>query len=449
MASPGESLEKPFHLRGNYAPVSEEVSAFDLPVEGALPPELDGLYLRNGPNPQSGESPHWFTGDGMVHGVRLAGGKAESYRNRWVRTRSFAEGAPSIGENGQRDLSAGSAANTNVIAHAGRILALVEICWPTELTRELETVGPWSYEGKLTSAMTAHPKLCPDTGELHFFGYGFAPPFLTYHVADAQGRLVKTEEIEVKGPTMIHDFAITARNVIFMDLPVVFSPEAVASGAGFPYVWSDDYGARLGVMPRGGSNADVRWTEIDPCYVFHSLNAYDEGGKTIVDAARYPELWRGGSSEFSHAHLHRFTIDLERGIVAQDDLDDRPVEFPRLDERITGHKHRYGYLVTNDTGVAEQASQIIKYDLESGASETHDFQSRRAPSEPVFVPAAPGGAEDEGWLLAFVYDPARNGSDLVVLDASRPSAAPVASVQLPQRVPFGFHGNWVPREALG
>lgn len=439
-----ESL--PFHLRGNYAPVKDEVTAFDLPVHGAVPRELRGHYVRNGPNPKTGHSPHWFVGDGMLHGVALRDGRAAWYRNRWVRTRAFVEDAPSIGPGGARDHTVGRA-NTHVIAHGGRILALVESSFPTEVTRELETVGGFDFGGRLTTAMTAHPKRCPRTGELHFFGYAYLPPYLVYHRADPGGRLVHSEVIQVAGPTMIHDFAITERHVVFMDLPVVFDL-GLAMAGGMPYRWSDEYGARVGVMPRGGANGDVRWVEVAPCYVFHALNAFEQDGAVIVDVVRYPELWRQSAMSASKARLHRWVIDLVAGRVREHPLDDRAIEFPRCDERRVGLPNRHGYAVDTGDGVDRSTgTSLIKYDLGGGASVAHDFGPGRVPAEPVFVPASPTAAEDEGWVLTYVYDAARNRSDLVILDGADFAGKPVATVALPQRVPFGFHGSWIPDEA--
>ena len=440
---------RPFHLRGNFAPVTEEVAAFDLPAEGAIPKEIRGRYLRNGPNPKSGESGHWFFGDGMVHGVELGAGKARWYRNRWVRTRTFTEGARFVSPEGEVDLTAG-VANTHVIGHAGRILALVESSLPTELTCELDTVGCYDFGGKLETAMTAHPKICPRTGEMHFFGYAFVPPFLTYHRATAAGDLVQSQVIEVPGPTMIHDFAITERHVVFMDLPVCFDLERITPDVDtMPYRWRDDYGARVGIMPRGAAGAAVRWYEIEPCYVFHPLNAYEtDAGHIVVEVVRYDSLWRDDPGQFGPARLHRWTVEPAAGRVREERLDDRAIEFPRVDERRVGLRHRYGYAVTNNLGVGvdmanvERAS-LIKYDLATGRSDVHDFGEHRVPSEGVFVPASETASEDEGWVLAYVYDRARDGSDLVVLDASRFSGRPVATVRLPQRVPYGFHGSFI------
>lgn len=430
--------EGPFHLEGNFAPVDAEVEAYGLEVSGALPPELNGLFVRNGPNPRAGGSAHWFFGDGMLHAVRLAGGRAEWYRNRWIRTRQFTDDAPLLRDDFSIDHGTGPA-NTHVIAHGGKLLALVESSWPVVVTPELDTVGPWNYGGRLGTAMTAHPKTCPITGELHFFGYGFAPPYLTYHRADPTGTLVRSEVIEVPGPTMIHDFAITEHHVVFLDLPVVFDLSLAMAGA-MPYAWSDTYGARVGVMPRAGAASDVRWFDVDPCYVFHVLNAYDDGDRLVLDVVRYEELWRQGRWDATpSARLWRWEIDRAAGKVVELPLDDRPAELPRIDERRTGLSHRYGYVVSDHA--------IIRHDVVAGTGDVHDFGPGRTPGEAVFAPAG-HGAEDAGWLLTYVYDAGRAGSDLVVLDASDVSGPEVASVRLPQRVPFGFHGSWVPSGAL-
>ncbi len=438
-------METKFYLDGNFAPVRDETTAFDLPVEGAIPTGLAGRYLRNGPNPLSGDPGHWFFGEGMLHGVELSGGRATWYRNRYVRTESFEAGRRIAGEDGMLDLEV-TLANTHVIAHGGRILALVENRGPTEVTRELDTVGPFDFGGRLTTAMTAHPKRCPVTGELHFFGYGVFPPLLTYHRADAAGNLVQSEEITVPGPTMHHDFAITEHSVVFMDLPVVCDP-ALLFARTMPYRWSDDYGARLGIMPRGnGGDADVVWVDVEPCYVFHGLNAAEpEPGRVVVDVARYPHLWRDDRNAFEPTTLHRWTVDVAAGTVKEETLDDRSVEFPRVDERCVGRPARFGYAVRTRPGPDGFAVEtaLVKYDLASGTAEEHRFAPGCVPGEGVFVPAGDDAAEDSGYVLAYVYDAGRDGSDLVILDASDFAAPPVATVALPQRVPFGFHGSWV------
>jgi carotenoid cleavage dioxygenase-like enzyme len=429
-----------FFQRDNYAPVTDELTEFDLPVEGAIPPELDGWYLRNGPNPRQATA-HWFTGDGMIHGVRIERGKAAWYRNRWVRTDSFENPFPLYNADGTRNLHA-SVANTHVVNHAGKTLALVESSLPYEITNDLKTVGAYDFGGKLVDSMTAHPKICPTTGELHFFGYGnIFTPHVTYHRADADGELIVNRPLEVPALTMMHDFAMTAEHIVFMDLPVVFKLEMATSGAArdMPYRWDDDYGARLGVLRRSDPFGEVKWFDIDPCYVFHVANAYDDDNSIVVQAVRYPELWRGTSGFETDGQLWNWTIDLSTGTVAERQLDDRAVEFPRIDDRLAGLRARYAVSV-GDNG-------LVRYDLESGGAVEHTFGTQRSPGQPgeaVFVPSTAGAAdESSGWYLGYVYDPERDGSDLVIIDASDFSAAPVARIQLPQRVPHGFHGNWI------
>lgn len=427
--------EKPFWLTGNFAPVSEEVTATDLEVTGAIPPELSGRYLRNGSNPQSGASPHWFLGNGMIHGVELEGGKANWYRNRYVRTPLIegVEDGPAVHDRTR------SFANTHVIGHAGKILALEEGHWPFELSKELETVGAHNYDGKLATGMTAHPKLCPETGELLFFAYGMSPPYLTYHRANAVGELVQSEEIEVKGATMVHDFNVTRNHVIFMDLPLVWDMAAAATG--MPIRWSDEYGARLGVMPREGSNADVVWYDIDPCYVFHPLNAYEDGNDVVIDVCRMGRTWAGDGND-SPPVMHRWTIHQDTGKVSETPIDDRMVDFPRVPDAVVGLRHRYGYVAEFGNG-QPAASTFLKYDFETNGSSAHDLGAGRLGGEPVFVPAAGATAEDDGYLLSFVFDEASQKSELVIVDAGNMAAEPVARVHLPTRVPAGFHGSWI------
>jgi carotenoid cleavage dioxygenase-like enzyme len=423
---------------GNYAPVADELTAFDLPVEGSIPAELTGWYLRNGPNPRQ-PSGHWFTGDGMVHGIRLENGRAAWYRNRWVRTESFERPFPLYNADGTRNLHA-SVANTHVIRHAGKTLALVESSLPSLITNELETLGTYDFNGKLADSMTAHPKICPITGELHFFGYGsLTAPYVSYHRADASGELTINRGVEVGALTMMHDFALTAEHVIFMDLPIVFNLDIALRGDGdMPYRWDDEYGSRLGVMRRDDPFGVIRWFEIDPCYVFHVANAYDDGNSIVLQAVRYPELWRNGGGFEIPGVMWRWTINLQTGAVEERQLDDRDVEFPRIDDRLAGLRARYA--------VAVGDGKVVQYDLDTGVAREHRFgagDNHGEPGEAVFAPSTTSADERAGWYLAYVYDPVRDGSDLVILDASDVAAEPVARVRLPQRVPHGFHGNWI------
>ena len=433
-ASAGLPTTGDFFRRGNYAPVVDELTEYDLPVDGAIPPELDGWYLRNGPNPRQ-ETAHWFIGDGMIHGVRVQDGAAKWYRNRWVRTDSFLGDLPLYNSDHTRNLRAASA-NTHVINHAGKTLALVESSFPYEITNELETVGAYDFGGKLHDSMTAHPKICPTTGELHFFGYGsLSAPHVTYHRADAAGELIINRPVEVGALTMMHDFAMTAEHVVFLDLPIVFDMGVAVSGErDMPYRWSDSYGARLGVLRRSDPFGDIRWFEIDPCYVFHVANAHDDGDSIVLQAVRYPELWRRAGDFDTDGVLWEWRIDLTAGTVRERQLDDSGVEFPRIDDRLAGLPARHA--------VAVGENGWLRYDLSTGSSERHDLGTGGA-GEAVFVPGAGPADENNGWYLGYVYDPERDGSDLVIVDASDFGGDPVARIHLPQRVPYGFHGNWI------
>lgn len=434
------------YLTGNYGPVSEEVTAVDLPVTGHLPVELDGRYLRNGPNPLAPDPAtyHWFTGEGMVHGIRLRDGRAEWYRNRWVRSSNVAAALGEPWAGGPVHGGMDFAPNTNVIGHAGRTLALVEAgSRPYELTDELATIGPVDLEGTLPGGYTAHPKRDPDTGELHaisyFWGWGNK---VQYSVLDRNGRIRKVVDVEVGGPTSIHDMSITERYAVVYDLPVVFSMEAAAAGAGFPYRWDPGYQARVGLLPRDGAADDVRWVEIEPCYVFHAMNAYDEGEQLVVDVVRHPKMFATqvlGPDEGTPT-LERWRIDPAAARMVTECLDDQGQEFPRVDERRVGRRHRFGYAASYDQG----HGWLLRHDLDRGTTDRRPLNTAGGASEAVFVPRHAHADEDDGWVLSVTYDAERDSSDLLVLDAADITGEAVAVVHLPQRVPFGFHGNWVP-----
>lgn len=437
-------------LEANYAPVADEITAVDLPVTGAIPAALNGRYLRNGPNPTPVPTGpyHWFLGDGMIHGVELREGRASWYRNRWVQTEALAQKRGTPMPAGPTDVSAGNPANTHIIRHAGRILALCEPGLPYQLSPQLDTIGRYNFAGQLQGSMTAHPKIDPVTGELLFFGYKPFAPYLTYYAADRDGNLVRSEVIDLPGPSMVHDFAITAEHVVFFDLPVLFDPAGYQPGM-LPYRWHPEYGARVGVMPRNGGNADIVWAEVEPCYVFHPLNAYADNGRVVVDVVRWPEMcYRSYEGPFDErpTTLDRWTIDLAARSVKEERLSDRAQEFPRVDPRLVGRPHRYGYgaeLCVSDGSITGQGS-LLKQDLQRGTTEVHDLGPARAAGEGVFIPAREGAAEDEGYVMALVYDAERDASDLVILNAQDFAGEPAATVHLPRRVPFGFHGEWLP-----
>jgi len=473
------------YLEGEFAPLGHEFTLTDLTVAGTIPNYLDGRYLRTGPNPIGEIDPalyHWFVGDGMVHGIRIRDGKAQWYRNRWVRGPHAAEalGEPSpVGHFGTSPIGA----NTNVIGHAGKTIALIEAGVANyELTDELDTVGVCDFDETLTGGYTAHPKRDPDTGELHAVSYSmYRGNTVQYSVIGVDGRARRSVDITVAGSPMMHDFSLTERHVVFYDLPVTFDAQQAAamtvprglrlparlvlsaligrvripdpisarqpgsklSDRRFPYSWDPKYPARVGVMPRDGGDADVRWFDVEPCYVFHPMNAYDDGDTIVLDVVRHPKMFdndRLGPNE-GPPTLDRWTVDLADEKVREARFDDRGQEFPRVDERLVGKRYRYGYAPAVGEGVAGGAA-LLKHDLVRGRTQSRSFGSEKALGEFVFQPSASDSAEDDGVLMGYIYDRLADRSELAIFDAQ--TLQDIASVKLPHRVPAGFHGNWVP-----
>jgi carotenoid cleavage dioxygenase len=439
------------YLEGNFAPVGEERTVTDLEVTGAIPTDISGRYVRIGPNPWPvPEGPyHWFTGTGMVHGVELRDGKAQWYRNRWIRTPEQAERLGEPAPTGPLPLMY-DGANTNVLGHAGRILALTEGAMPYELTKELDTVGRSDLGG--VSGFTAHPKIDPVSGELLGFRYWFDEPFCEYFAIGADGKLTRTVPVDTTASVMMHDFSVTEKYAVFYDLPVTFRIDlALDPSVPFPFAWDDEYPARVGVLSREPGNDAVRWFDIDPCYVFHPMNAYDEdsalpgtGGASeiVLDVVSYPDMFRREETKddlVARESLDRWRIDLASGKVHTDRLDDRAQEFPQVDPRVVGRKHTVGYAMSSGGGPGMLSDGLIKHDLQRGTTQRFDAGPGRSPGEASFIPA--GSGEDDGYLTTFVYDAATDRSDLVLLDAS--TMKQIAAVHLPTRVPYGFHGSWI------
>ncbi|WP_337660945.1 carotenoid oxygenase family protein [Erythrobacter sp. Alg231-14] len=434
-----EHPDAPFWMTGNFAPVGESIETTDLKITGEIPRELNGRYLRNGPNPRAKASVDWFLGEGMIHGVKISDGKANWYRNRYVQT-PLLDFEEITNEN--RLVRGNSLANTHIVGHADKVLALQETQIPIEMSGDLDTVGPYDFGGKLTGNMTAHPKICPKTGEMLFFGYGIMPPFLTYYRVSPHGELVQSEVIDVKAATMVHDFAITENYVLFMDLPMLWDLTKLGK-PGIPISYDESYGARLGVMPRTGTSKDVQWFEIEPCYVYHTMNAYERGSKVIFHAPRMIGYTSVGMKNPPVPKLHRWTIDLDNGSVTEAPLDDLGVDFPMTSPLLVGQPHQHGYAAEFDTGGAPNLLGFHKYDMETGASTCHRLKDGRTGSEAIFIPANDPKSEDDGYLMTYVYDPSEKLSELVILNAKEMSDNPIARIHLQARVPAGFHGSWI------
>lgn len=448
-----DELDKPHpFLSGIHTPMEAELTLDDLKVTGTIPAALDGRYIRIGPNPASPPNPasyHWFTGDGMVHGVSLKAGKALWYRNRWIRSKAVSAAlgeAPAPGpRNGLSDT-----VNTNVLGIGGGTWALVEAGgYPVRINEELETIAHDPFGGTLKGSFTAHPHLDPETGEMHAICYqGDQASVIRHVVVGTDGKVRREEPITVNGGPSIHDCMITKQYVIIMDMPMTFSMKLLIAGHAFPYKWNPEHQSRIGLLPREGKDGDVIWCDIDPCYVYHPCNAYEqEDGTVIMDVCAHDSMGtdtKGPSS--TKTPLERWTINPVAKRVTRRVIDAENQEFPRPDERRLGKPYRYAYTMAlpGETALhAFSSNRLFKHDLELGTREVHDFGNDRFPGEFAFVPKSADAAEDDGWLMGYVVNVKEETTDLVILDARNFAGPPQAVVHIPHRIPPGFHGNWV------
>jgi carotenoid cleavage dioxygenase len=453
------------YLTGNFAPIHSEDDYPALVIKGEIPKALHGSYYRNGPNPQfepRDPNHHWFAGDGMIHAFHVADGKV-AYRNRYVHTNKYVlehEAGRSLfgtfGNPATSDASVigkdGGVGNTNIVWHAGRLLALEEGHNPFELDPvTLASRGYIDYAGP-AMRFTAHPKMDPETGEMVFFGYSAGGmPFtddVAYGVVDKTGKVTRLDLFKAPYSSMIHDFFVTRNHVMFPVLPLSGSMERAMNGLP-PFAWEPEKGAYVGVMRRDAGVDTIRWFQTDPCYVFHPMNMWEEGTRIVIDVMQYPNAplfpnADGSQGKPAAARLVRWTLDLagDTDTIKQQPLDDLAGEFPRFDERHAGLAYRHGYFAANSRGEEKVLFDSIAHiDLKTGKRSVHTFADGM-PGEPVFVPRAADAPEGEGYLVATVYRPSTDRSDFVVFDAMDVAKGPIGVAELPRRIPFGFHGNW-------
>lgn len=453
------------YLQGWFAPVTDELDVTKAVVEGQLPAGLEGTYVRNGPNPQFlplGSYTYPFDGDGMIHAVHFEGGRAK-YRNRWIVTRGLAAerraghalyggtftpvmpDVASIGEDGDRSAHK-NWSNAGIVRHLDRILSLWEGGYPYELTKSFGTVGEYTFGGALPGAMTAHPKLDPVWDELCWFRYDVDSPYLVFGVIGPRGNVTRNVQIDIPRPVLMHDFGVTDQHVVFFDSPAVLDPAAASRGE--PMVeWRPEHGTRIGVLSREGGTDNVRWFPVENRFVLHVMNAYCEGESIIVDSVRRRGFAIEAAVSGDTPKLYRSVIDLGRGTVSEEVLDDRAADFPRIDDRRAGLHHRYGYVAAAMRGVANVPGTfdaLLRYDFHANEVAEHRLPEGTLVGEPQFVPRPGRLAETDGWVLAFTYDPAKDSSTLVVIAADDFDAPPLAVVRMPRRVPAGQHGTWLP-----
>ena len=461
-----------------WGPIQMECEACDLVIEGEIPAELSGTLYRVGPNQRfrpRGDY-HLFGGDGMVHAFHIADGKVD-YVNRWVRTAKFniedMEGRAVINAMNPLDCDPDYAefsladkeglANTAAVWHGGRLLVMEEGHRPFEIDPlTLESIGSWTFRGKLHTAMTAHPKVDPKTGELVFFAYMATGPFsedVMVHKVDANGLLSQSIHIATPYSAMVHDFAITDNYIVVPVFPITGSLERAMSG-GPPFAWEPDKGVHVAVLPRDATSAEeVRWLRMDVCFVFHFMNAFDRDGVITVDAVQFtaaplfptPD---GESTGEKLGKLSRWTIDMNNpgARVESVPLDEFELEFPQIDPRYAGRDYRHAWFTTTDGQLQSTIREnqnlyntVGHWDHET-ATATRYSCGRAMVSEALFVPRAADAAEGEGYLLAVTVDFETRLSELLVFDARAIVEGPLARAKLSHRVPPGFHGAWRPAQ---
>ena len=456
---------QPF-LAGNLFPVADELDVADCAVTGELPAGLVGSFVRNGPNPMFEPlgKYHMFDGDGMLHAITFGDGRAD-YRNRWIRTRALQaemarghalyHGLSELLQFPDPEVMAEAGpiknpANTHIIRHAGRHLALWEGGPPYEVTAGLDTVGEHTFDGRLEGGMTAHPRIDPRTGEMLFFAYSPIPPYLRYHVVDADGALVHSVDLELPAPVMMHDFVITERYAVFLDSPIVLGMDP---DNGPVATWEPERGARLGVMPRRGEADDIRWFDVEAGHVQHFWNAWEDGDRIELSGSRlaHPEFGMDADDELGTSSADatagrpaRYWVDLAAGTAGWEPTDDMGGDFCRINDDRTGVASRVRYMsaFTGAEEVIGDFDTIVKYDDATDVRTTWHAGEHGHVGEAVFAPDPAGRDEDDGWLLSCVHDDATGRSEVVVLDARDVAAGPIARVHLPRRLPFGFHGSW-------
>jgi carotenoid cleavage dioxygenase len=474
MNSPVNDSDAPFGdshgpmLMGSYAPILEEEVLENLPVEGKIPADLNGVYLRNGPNPrfEPKATHHIFDGDGMVFAAQFDNGRV-IYRNKWVRTDGWLEEDKTQNSEywgimstvkGRDDLPIKDTANTDVIGHAGKALVSWYLAGTPYIINPitLETEGKADYTPGPGKGFSSHPKVDEVTGELMFFDYFHQYPHMHYGVVDASGKLTHSVPIELPGSRLPHDMAITEHYSILHDLPVYNDLEAHEAGR-HKIIFDASLKTRFGVIPRHGAADSIRWFEFSPCFLYHSINAWEEGDEVVMIACRYmPVLNADGSIDEKQtardiglnvmdARLWRYRMNIKTGETKEQCLNaDYNVEFPGFDSAKTGRYSQWAYLVDHDPKILRWAG-IRKLNTDTGesvSSWTDDYDHCWY-SEPWFAPADNQRSEDHGYVVAFVWNDKSREQQLQVFDALDLSKGPVARIKLPHRVPAGFHACWM------
>ncbi|MEU5041728.1 carotenoid oxygenase family protein [Streptomyces griseorubiginosus] len=476
-------------FKGFYAPSRIEADVYDLEIEGRIPPELSGAFYRNSADTQYAPrfaDDNYINGDGMIHMVRFDHGHAD-LRTRYVRTQRFllerqarkalfgAYRNPYTADPSVRAVDDGNA-NTSVVWHAGRLLALKEAALPYELDPvTLETKGVFDFDGQIPGrTFTAHPKLDPRTGEMIAFAYNTSGrPDKEIHLYEisAEGKVTRTQSFEVPYSAMVHDWLVTREHFVFVLSPMIADAERMKTEAQY-FMWDPERSTHVAVVPREEGVSGIRWFSSDLVMETHTVNAWSSGDTLVADHfvttsgwySQFPKTTVGPLRE-APSFLHRWTFDLTAGAAHWDDARDTyaseklvevPGEMPRVDPRVLMERNRHAWLgaVQPNEPLCEWGpmgppfNSIVHRDDHTGEQTYWAPGEQAACEEPVFVPKSAEAGEGEGYLLVMVGRRDQNRNDLVVLDALDVAAGPVATVKIPFRLRDGFHGTWVPGTEL-
>jgi carotenoid cleavage dioxygenase-like enzyme len=456
------------YLQGNYAPVDEErdLGQDQLRVEGTIPAKLVGAFMRDGANTayQPNHYVYPLDGDGMVHSVYFKDGQV-CYKNRWVETshlkterqfdRTIYGSVGKLLEVPQEVIDAGgeanpirNTANTNVIYHGEKLFAMWEGGFPHLLNNDLSTVGLYDYDGALKAgdALTAHPKVCPVTGQLISCTQRWDSADYNVQIFDKTGKHMKSIPVKFPRKGIIHDLQITDNYIIIFYAPAFHSLEKAMRGED-PFEWEADLGTKIIVIPRSG-DGEYKTFETESFFSWHFCNGYEEGGKLIIDYVWINSIpftqAQGTGIEKQPRRMYRMTIDLASGQVTNDQFSDVFCEFSRVDERRMGKKYRWGFAASSNRewGDAHGYNCTGQFDFETGETKLWEYGPEANAGEPVHVPNPDSDREEDGWVMCFVHSP-DEGAFLSILQAGSVENGPVAKVHIPGRVPNGFHANWM------
>ncbi|MEE4337515.1 carotenoid oxygenase family protein [Erythrobacter sp.] len=465
------------YLSGPWTPCHEEVDVPELEViEGEIPADMDGIYLRNTENPvhQPLGRHHPFDGDAMIHAVSISGGRA-SYRNRFVRTHCFeaeqiAGGSlwgglmdppgtslrPGYGAHGGLK----DTGSTDIVVHAGIAYATFYQCgeaWMVDPVT-LETLGkaPW---GPL-DGVSAHPKVDEETGELMFFNYGKHPPFMHYGVVDRSGRLVHYVPVPLAGPRLPHDMAITKNWSILNDMPLFWDEKLLERGIHAARL-HEGVPTRFALIPRHGEPEDICWFEAAPTYVLHWTNAYEDGDEVVLEGyfqdKPMPDPLEE-SGEYSHmmayvdehsfqSRLHRWRFNLATGETREERLSDRIVEFGMINPAFAMRPSRYVWSTTTRPGWF-LFNGFVRHDTRTGEEDVYRLPEGVYASESPIVPKKGATREDEAYLVTFLIDENSGSSHCAILDAGDIAKGPICRMALPHKISSGVHSTWVEHDQL-